>query len=281
MFFKSLGLVAVLATLSTSTLASSQFIDPNWDFRAGYGDTGSLSNNEIQGNVDGISLSITAWSSSLHNQVLSCKDGDGQDRCIQSVQLKRYSSGLGAVNGDEGNDTPNHSVDNNDQDYDMVLLTFSESVNINNIYTGWNYTYKNLSSNGSYDSRTYGTAGASVLAYVGSTPSSAAPFSTTDTWASIIGPSSWQQIESDTKKTSSVGGLDILPVSNNGIYSKFWLVGAAHSVARDAGNFTDHIKIAGINFVKGPTTNPGTVNAPGILVLFLGCVGLMVARRKK
>ena len=276
MFMKNLSFAVVFATFSVPAFAGSSYIAPDWDFRSGQGDTGSLSGNQIIGEVDNIDLNITAWSSSLHNNVSACKDSYNEDLCIQQAQLKRYSGGLGAINGDEGNNTPDHSVDNDDQDYDMILLSFSESVQLTSIYTGWNYTYYN-----GYAS-SQGTAGASVMAYVGGDSLGSTPFSSTDTWSSIIGPSGWTQIESDTKRTGTSGGLDTLPVSSADVYSKYWLVGAAHSVMRDAGRYTDHIKIAGIDFVKGtPPTSPGTaVNAPGALILFLGSVGWIVGRRK-
>ena len=304
MFLRRFGFLAVLATLSVLAFAGSQYasVAPDWDLRKGQGGTESSfttpadfgdinpfgTNNQLNGHMNGVDLSITAWSSSLHNGVASCKDDAGQDLCIQSVLLTQYNSGLGVVNGDENDDTPNHSVDNNNQDYDMVLLSFSESVNISNLYTGWNRTYKTYKdSHGNWQTTHYssGNAGASVMAYIGSDASGDIPFSTTDTWSSIVGPTGWKSIETDTKSNGTkVGGLDVLPVTNgSGVYSKFWLVGAAHSIARDAGKFTDHIKIAGIDFVKGVTPgNPNVpVNAPGILVLLLGCIGFMVARRKK
>jgi hypothetical protein len=296
MTLKKLGFLIALTSISATTFASSQYasVDPAWDFRSSSNDTDSHfsspsdfgninpfgTNNQLNGSVDGIDLSITAWSSSLHNGVASCKDSQRQDLCIQSVKLTRYKSGLGIINGDERNDTPNHSVDNNNQDYDMVLLSFSEKVNISNLYTGWNYAYTDV--NGSNESRTQGGAGASIMAYTGGNITGNLPFSTTDTWESIT-HQGWNLLDADTKRNGRVSSngqnLDVLPVTSTGVYSKFWLVGAAHSVLRDAGHITDHIKIAGVDFVKQNTPNV-PVNAPGILALF-GAGAFFLLKRKK
>ena len=297
MTLKKLGLLIALVSASATSFASSQYasVDPDWDFRPASNDTNEKfskpadfgdinpfgTNNQLNGSVDGISLSLTAWSSSLHNGVQDCKDNQGEDRCIQSVTLTRYGSGLGVINGDERDDTPNHSVDNNNQDYDMVLLSFSEKVNISNIYTGWNYAYKNADSN--HESRTQGDAGASVMAYTGNSFTGNLPFSTTDTWQSIT-TQGWDLLNSDTKSNgnrvrSNGQNLDVLPVTSAGVYSNFWLVGAAHSVLRNAGHITDHIKIAGVDFVK-QTTEDVPVSAPGALALFGAGIFLMLRRRK-
>jgi|GEM_PF-6603322 len=294
MLIKKLGLMVALSSLSLSALASTQYVAPDWDFRsngtdtinvsvtAHDGDTQSVNGNkyELTGQVAGIDLLISAWSSSWYGNYAENCGTLALDRCVQKSKLKQYSSGLGVVNGDEGDDTPNHSTDNNNQDYDMVLLSFSESVNISKLYTGWNYSY-----NGS--SRTRGTAGASVLAWGNEDTSPTMPFSRIETWRDIV-DGGWSIVNNDTKSGGNVVSdsngklLDVLPVSSGNLYSKFWLVGAAHSVFRDAGltdHLTDHIKIAGIDFVKR-STSTGQVNAPGTLVFFLGCLVFMVARRK-
>jgi MYXO-CTERM domain-containing protein len=48
---------------------------------------------------------------------------------------------------------------------------------------------------------------------------------------------------------------------------------------RNAGHITDHIKIAGVDFVK-QTTEDVPVSAPGVLALFGAGIFLMLRRRK-
>lgn len=286
MFLKNISFTVMLAAFSLPTLAGSTYVAPDWDFTSGQSEVGSISNNEILGEVDDIDITINAWSSSWYdeenynhngNNYGGCVQDNRWDQCIQRATLTHYSTGLGTINDDESGGEPHHAVDNSHQDYDMILLSFSEKVKLDNIYTGWNRRY--------YDNSSYvsGKAGASVLAYTGSNNIGSTPFSLTDTWASIIGSNSWKEIDSDTKSIGKNGSLDTLPVASGDLYSKFWLVGAAHSVQRDANLYTDFIKIAGIDFVK--YTHPGNpgnpVSAPGALVLLLGSIALGLGRRKK
>nr|WP_136250098.1 exosortase-dependent surface protein XDP1 [Ningiella ruwaisensis] len=277
MKFKHLGIASLLITLSTFSAASSTV--SHWDFTPS-GDLdsthitsdGIVTANVLTGTKHGVDLQITAWSSSLHGGRTSCMDnpggpGDVQDKCIQRTQLTSYgNNGLGNINKDEGDDTPNHSVDNNMQDYDMILLSFSEAVNISSINTGWNYSYTNLDNSGA-TSRNRNNAGASAMAYTGSGTLSSNPFSSTDTWASIL-HDGWSNIGSDFRTNGSNGHI---PITNgSSIFSRYWLIGAAHAVERNAGHITDHIKIAGVSFAKR-TTGQNNVSAPiGMVALMFG-----------
>ncbi|MFW8592449.1 exosortase-dependent surface protein XDP1 [Glaciecola sp. 2405UD65-10] len=282
-YTKILAIVGL--ALSGNAFAGNSTVSPEWSFLSSSAETGSVSgsgvNTVIHSVKDGISLEISAWSSSLHNNVASCKDSHGQDLCIQRSQLTQYNGGLGVINGDEGNDTPNHSIDNNNQDYDMVLLSFSEEINISSLYTGWNYQYNHLNSDGTYTSRSYNDAGASVMAFTDtnsavSLSSSSNNYSTLS-WADLTSVG-WTNIGSDF----SSNGSGEIAVSSGNTYSKYWLVGAAHSIERDAGNLTDHIKLAGISFAQNVNNPPPStqVNAPATALMTFLIAGFALYRRK-
>lgn len=291
---KKVSAFGVLVLVSSSVLAG-----PNLSFASNAnnyqsGIQGADLSTYLNASSGDVSMTATAWSSALHGGQQHCVDPgqadmNAYDRCIHRAELTRYgTSGLGAINIDEGDDTPNHSVDNNSLDYDMILLSFNKDVNLTDLYTGWNYSYKNLDNDGNYTSRTWGNAGASVMAYTGSNFSTK-QFSSTTTWADTLSQG-WSVINEDFKSSGSYQygskWLQQLPITstNSPVFSKYWLVGAAHNISRDAGNITDHIKIAGVSFVKKPNTPDGNgnpVNAPATFGLFSAFMALAMYRRKK
>lgn len=240
----------------------------------------------------GVSLNITAWSSSLHGNVSSCFDHQGYDQCITRAELTEYgNSGLGAINTDEHDDNPNHSVDNNTQDYDMLLLSFSEAVNISSVYTGWNYKLVNEAGSLVYKE---GKAEASLMALSNTrTLDTSSPFSRTDTWEDTLSDG-WQIIDenfgvdNNGKQYFGGGSYYQMPVISTGIFSKHWLVGAANNVSRNLSTYnghpsTDYIKIAGVDFMKlGNSTDSGTISAPASIGIFaLGFAAVMLRRKVK
>jgi len=308
--YKKLSLIALIACSSGSALASYSlfgFAD-NFSETRGVVSQGAT-HSFMTGSKDGVDLTISGWSSAVYGGRSECVD-DGQtnveayDKCVHRAQLHSYGDlGLGIVNYDELDDEPNHSIDNNGLDFDMVLLSFSYEVNLSDIYTGWNYSYKNdehfnfvTETNASgelYEVRTSGTAGASAMAYTGSEAkfNSARPFSETQSWQDTLS-SGWKVINQDFKANGNsinTNGRNYnklaITSTEQKVFSKYWLVGAAHNVARDAGTWTDHIKIAGVSFMKKPTTTDGSggtpVNAPGSVGLFLAFAAVFAYRGKQ
>ncbi|WP_371195749.1 exosortase-dependent surface protein XDP1 [Glaciecola sp. SC05] len=274
MRFRHIGLAALLMTASTLSFASTSTAT-SWSFKTSSSDTGHIqgsgAHTSLSGTKHGIDLDITAWSSSLFGSNAYCQDSNG-DRCIQRSRLTRYgNSGLGVINGDEGDDTPNHSVDNNHFDFDMILLSFSEAINISAIDTGWNYTY------GGSGGRTQNTAGASVMAFTGGDSIIGTPFASNETWADITNRG-WTNIGSDFKGNGSNGHIPV--TSSAGVFSKYWLVGAAHAIERNAGHLTDHIKISGVSFMK-EGTSVIDANAPASIAFLLGFGVWLGLRRSK
>ena len=139
---------ALLAAMA-STLAAMPAISmtQTWDFSSG----STPFNNDNYGNSltmnsGGVQLVVTAWSDT--------GDVSGDD-VIQTAQLTWAQSGaLGVKNRDEPDGSPNHSIDSvrggsegtdNDtgaisgEDDDMLLLEFSEAVDLSGIDLSWVY----------------------------------------------------------------------------------------------------------------------------------------------
>jgi hypothetical protein len=296
MNLKQLGLAAALISFSVASYSAVSTTKATWNFGTTSDDTGVLRNNQLSGSKNGIDLSISAWASSYKGGRAYCADSDGEDQCVSRAKLRRYGdSGLGVVTQDEirqyGRDfwgnrtndpgTPNHSMDNNDQDYEMILLSFSEAVNISSIDTGWNYSYTSGANDrySSNDSRTRNGAQASVLAFTGTNGLPSTPFSNRETWADIL-DNGWSEIESNAS-TNSNGDI---PVGSDGIFSKHWLIGAANAISRQLGAFSSHLKIAGVTFAtpsSGEPNNGTPVNAPAGIAFLMAVSAWMFTRRKR
>lgn len=288
----------VLSLISVTSIAS-----PNLLFNDSSAViNGSGNHTSMHLSSHGVNVGITAWSSSWadwNNGNDPCWDGNMYDQCIQRAELTKYgSNGLGTINQDEAgtrsdytssNLNPNHSIDNNYEDFDMILLSFDEEVNISSVFTGWNYQYDSLQvgkdGTTTYSNRTQNEGRASIMAFENANNNNSInqlePFSQSDTWQSILGKG-WTSINEDFGVTNpNAGGLAELAVTSNSeaIYSKYWLIGAAHNISRNAGNLTDHIKLAGVNFAKqvtSQTTDSTSVHAPatGAFIVAFACMFL-------
>lgn len=292
-----LASLAFALTVSGSALASTSSY---WDFLQSGNDTdnhisGQGRINSLGGSktVDGqkIGLTITGWSSALWGgQTGDDKCGvEKDDKCVVQSKLTRYGGGLGIVNFDENDDTPNHSIDNNQNDFDMILLTFTEAVSISAIDTGWNYSYSNGGFGTNNNDRNKNHANASALAYTGNgVPPAFSTFEEKNppykTWQTIANEG-WSEIASNASTVKSGSQKGEIPISNN-VFSKYWLLGAAHAVANDLGNhISDHIKISGVNFHTqgsgGNTSTPTPVNAPGALLMLVAAGAFLIGRKRQ
>ncbi|MFC4701799.1 exosortase-dependent surface protein XDP1 [Glaciecola siphonariae] len=294
MKLKFLGLASILLSASFVTMASQSTAGAKWSFLSSDNDTnnhisGSGAHTSLHGSKDGVSLDITGWSSALHGGQSYCGTA-ANDRCVLRSKLTRYNKGgLGVINIDETDDEPNHSIDNNANDFDMILLTFSEAVNISAIHTGWNFSYTagaETSGTGD-DERRWNHANASALAYTGNgTPPafSTYPDSSTQyrTWSDIAGDG-WNSIADNARTVNKSGQIGNIPITNN-LFSRFWLLGAAHVLDQhNMGSSTDHIKISGVTFHKQQSGTPDSstpVNAPASIALLIAA-GIVALRRKK
>ena len=164
--------------------------------------------------------------------------------------------------GVEKTDSPNHAVDNEGGDFDMLLLSFDEAVKLLSLDLGW----------------ISGDSDISLLAFNGSS------FNTSSLlgkkWEDLIG-NGWQSAGNyyNVDYGSNSGN-----VNSTGITSQYWLVGAYND---KLGGFTgsnknlssgnDYFKVKGVSVERPPVNVP----EPGALMLLaLGLIGLGVARRR-
>jgi hypothetical protein len=273
----------ILASVLIATSASSFAAGQVWDFSGSMG-INNTGNGFVQTvtNGNGIDVKISAWSST----------GDGcgtvygnslndYDSCIESAKLKSWSTGLGVSNRDEddGNNTPNHSIDNtntidngryadtnnnnHDIDTDMVLLTFDHAVKITGFGVGWVWD--------DFDS--------SVLAYTDTTEFTT--FDGNSNWSDILSQG-WELI--DQNAVASTTAARDFAVDDQDVYSKHWLVGAfsrAFSQDTNWSDSNDAFKLSGLNVLQKPTDpNANPVSAPASVGIMLTLLAFMAYRRK-
>lgn len=268
---KKLCLVAFALLAAGNAVAGTQ----TWDFGNSQDSlSGSDSGNELVlrsgSGGDQVTLTVSAWASTDE-----CDDDDDK-LCVEEAELRKWSSGLGIVNENEDDDVsaPDHAIDNvrdsddNDDDqfeYEMVLLSFSSEVNLTELNIGWSWCRDSCSS--------YRDADMSVLVHDGS----AVNFFNAQTKWSDIAHQGWSVIDNYSNLKD-----DVDVVVNQPQYSKHWLVGAFNRVFGD--NWTinnDAFKLAGLSTVTRETNEPEPVSAPATLGLFGLLTLILLQRRKK
>tara|TARA_R110001599_G_scaffold353742_2_gene596075 strand:- start:60395 stop:61318 length:924 start_codon:yes stop_codon:yes gene_type:complete len=262
--------------------------------------------NEIsmtRGDAGGFDLVATGWSDT------------GTGKTLQTTAFNDYSSGVGTDNQIEGigASAPDHSIDSfqdvtgrtcdgstyrgrcyvpagpnswrevpfettyEDKNYEAVLLSFDEAVNITDIGISW-ATQSSGSSN---------KADISLLAYKPTTNPNVANgigavtgFSPTDTWAGIVS-GDWGVVGN----YNNVGtGYFSAP---SGVLSKTWLVSVFNPAfnSGDLGIFSasNGFKLKGVKTREGISFDDGgEVPVPGTAALFLlGVAALGGSRRKR
>lgn len=255
-----LGIAAIAA--SSTAFSATQ----TWNLQS---QGNNINNNQLVLNNGGVTLTISAWSSTLSgtcNSGPECGGGNANDPdpFISQADLKGYSSGLGAVNSDEGDDTPNHAFDSiygssASIDHDMALLQFSEDVTLDTMRIGYFNTDSDMS----------------VLTYTGNgTPT---PFSSSSKWSDLL-----NQGWSFVNHYSDVQVNQNRAISSS-VESQYWLVGVYNPAFQDNGWSigNDSFKLAGLS----SSNTPGTPPPPGIpepataLLFVAGLIGL--SRRQK
>lgn len=191
----------------------------------------------------GLGLSVTGWS--YNNSKVVIQDWVGK------------WDGLGV----EKVDSPNHAVDNESGDFDMLLLSFDTAVTLKSIDLGW----------------ISGDSDMSFMAFNGGTFDSSSLLG--KKWEMLIG-NGWQS--AGNYYNVDYGNSGNVNLSN--ITSQYWLVGAYNPALggftgtnRNTTGKTDYFKVKGV-VVDEPVIK---VAEPGTLVLMLmGFIGLVAARRR-
>lgn len=262
-----IGTFALLA--SCSTFAATQ----TWDFINGSGS--SIENDNAHGigsgtyidmTVGGIEVIVSAWSSTKEGACAATDPGCDTydtDPYITRARLTSYSGGLGAINQDESDDSPNHAFDNvlgnsPSADFDMMLLQFDSAVLLEEIDINWRGSDSDMT----------------VLSYTGAGSIDGVPFdSNTDTWTSLLNDG-WSFV--DNYANVSTSNNQIISASNE---SRYWLVGVYNPIFGNGWtDSNDAVKIAGVVTSTTPPPPPTDIPEPAILLLFT--TGLLALRRR-
>ena len=232
--------------------------------------------NTINMMIDGISLEVSGWSDTRGQSYTSTPERVEEAELVY-YGSRKYGAQLGMINQDEGDDTPNHSIDSYDyngcwgDDIDMVLLSFSEAVSLDGITIGWA-----REDYGTYDSTK--KSDITAVAYTGDV--NAGPNIANRSWSDIASDSAWTFVENLMNATQN----SYHTVDNDGnILSNFWLVGAYNPVFSNT-NYTtnnDGFKLAGITTSVSNTPPPAPVPEPSALLIMLASVGLILRKRQK
>jgi hypothetical protein len=236
------------AAIASFSFAASAFATPitfdlvNPNSRSGVIDSTYAA--QYNYNRSGVNLSVTGWSygtnTTTHTTI---------NKIEQSVIGKW--SGL----GDEQTNSPNHAIDNESGDYDMLLLSFDQLVSLNFIDLGWRYNDSDVS----------------IMAFNGSSFNSSSLLG--KQWQNLLG-NGWQ-----TAGNYFNLDLNAKAVNPSMISSQYWLIGAFNPLLGNANNdqCADYFKLESVGVSK-----VAKVSEPGSMALLgLSLLGLVIGRRRK
>lgn len=187
---------------------------------------------------DGLNLSVTGWSYGIFS-----------DRIESSYVGSWDPYGLGV----EQAYSPNHAIDNYRGDYDMLLLSFDQAIELDAIASGWHYN----------------DSDASIMAYTGGPVS--------DVTSAFVG-NQWQDLL--LEGWSFVGdyynvGSSNTNVNSSGLTSQYWLVGAYNQHLGGPSGITsnnDFFKLKSATVSVNPVPLPGSLLLFGTALLWFGSV---------
>jgi hypothetical protein len=149
---------------------------------------------------------------------------NGAIQTIQRATVSAYSGGIGIANADrcttgtscDLNETnnPEHAVDNQ-QRYDMALLTFSKPVQLTAMQLGWTYNDSDMT----------------VLAYTGSGAPSTLSGALNPTFVGLNYSQLVQKGWTAIGHYANVGTAAPMAINALGVVSSYWLIGAYNPLA--------------------------------------------------
>ncbi|GAB5380277.1 MAG: hypothetical protein Alis3KO_09290 [Aliiglaciecola sp.] len=281
MLKKALTGIFALTLASYANASTTTFTTQNWDFSSNSVNvTGGSSDSQINMSAGGVNVKVTAWSSTGNGACgtgAECGTNDlrDDDPFIERARLTQYDgSGLGAINNDEGNNSPNHALDNqryftsgmssaqkealkNELDFDMVLFEFDQAVELTAVKSGWTNTDSDLS----------------ILGYTGGGSLGSTPFSSNTKWSDLI--SQGWGFNTDTFDN----GTSTQAISSS-LESRYWLVGVYNPVFNGT-NFTHHNDAVKLMSISTKLTERTEVPEPATFALLLAGVAAVFRRRTK
>lgn len=240
--------------------------------------------------VSSVSVTSTGWADTGTN---ANQSGGPLQLQPASSNVVLYSGGLGINNldgcsfgstcdvGDVQSTAPEHAIDNN-QRYEMVLLSFSQAVNLTNVSFGWTGTSDYASQGGDSDYTVMAFQGAA-----GNQGLAAKTWSSLDSGWTLVG----QYNDATDYENRSLNSVNSNGVANSsaGVYSSFWLIGAYNPLVGGNMNWSlgnDYLKLASVTgtvCATGSAQCGGTttkVSEPGYLALLgIGLLGMMRIRK--
>lgn len=213
-------------------------------------DTGvTVSAYSNTGGADNTTLENATWA--------NYKDGSGK---YLGLGIKNNDAYSGDTN--EGK-SPEHSIDN-EQRYDMALLTFSELVKLTDLKLGWTTNDSDIT----------------VMAYTGSIP----PTLTGKKYSELV-DIGWKSIGNYYNV-----GTATKSINPDSVFSSYWLIGAYNPLAiknndQQRDSSFDYIKLASVSGCSakelGCTPPSNDAPEPGSMALFgLGLLGLVFQRKR-
>lgn len=259
----------IIAALLASSFATSALAAPIiFDLTTPTSRTGILNSTYAMGysyaGADGVSLSLTGWSYGTTSNVVNGRrtlSNTNSTTAHQDIVGNFINGSTRYGLGVEYADSPEHAINNAGNDFDMLLLSFSEAVSLNSINLGW------------IENSEVRRSDVSVLA--GTSTTFASPNG--KTWQSLVGVGQGWKLAGQYNNAGSGNEL----VNANNISSKYWLVGAYNGLLGSSlGNdgYSDAFKLKGVSVTKTIVKVP----EPSALFLFgLGLLGLVVVRRRQ
>lgn len=191
---------------------------------------------------------------------------------IQTIQAATWNNSYGGIqNADacssgsscdlDETENPEHAIDNN-QRYDMALLSFSSAVKLTEVKLGW----------------ASGDSDITVMAYTSNTPFVIGTKLTGKRYDQLVG-AGWTAVGN----YADVGTASPVTVNAGNHVSSYWLIGAYNPLAggvSSGSNFgvgNDNVKLAS---VTGDIVN--RVPEPGSLALFgIALLGMLTLRKRQ